>query len=64
MMSVDISGIVILSIKSGHYHCIISRINKNEAINLIQNADNTEACDTIFVIQKHVCSNKGCFLAY
>ena len=35
----DISDIVILNIKDADYRCIINRITKNEAINLIQNID-------------------------
>ena len=42
MMSINLSDIVLLSIKSSDYHCIISLISKNEAINLIRNADLTE----------------------
>ena len=42
MMSVNLSDIAILNIKGSDYHCIISFISKNEAINLMQNADLTE----------------------
>ena len=43
MMSMNLSDIAILSIKKGFdYRCIISLISKNEAINLMQNADLTE----------------------
>ena len=35
----NLSHIVILSIKSADYHCIIMRISKNEAINAMQNAE-------------------------
>ena len=42
MMSMNLSNIVILNIKKGDYHCIISGISKNEAINLMQNDDLTE----------------------
>ena len=41
-MSVNISDIAILNIKGSNYCCIISLICKNEAINLLQNADLTE----------------------
>ena len=34
MMSVNLSNIAILNIKSSDYCCIISLISKNEAINL------------------------------
>ena len=33
MMSIDLSDIAILNIKGSGYHCIISLISKNEAIN-------------------------------
>ena len=39
MMSVNLSDIAILNIKGSHYCCIISLVSKNEAINLMQNAD-------------------------
>ena len=46
MVSVNLSDITILNIKSSDYSCIISLINKNEAINLLQNADWTEKTGT------------------
>ena len=42
MMSVNLSGIAILNIKSSDYCCIISLICKIEAIHLLQNTDLTE----------------------
>ena len=42
MMSMNLCNIAILIIKGSDYRCIISRISKNEAINLIQNADLTK----------------------
>ena len=42
MMSLNFSDIAIINIKSADYHCIISRISKNEAINLMQNHDSIE----------------------
>ena len=39
MMSMNRSDIAILNIKSADYHCIISGISKNEAINLMQIVD-------------------------
>ena len=42
LMFTNFSDIGILNIKSSDYHCIISLISKNEAINLTQNADLTE----------------------
>ena len=41
MMSVNLSDTSILNIKGSDYHCIVSLISKNEAINLMQNADLT-----------------------
>ena len=42
MMSVNLSDIAIFNIKGSDYCCNISLISKNEAINLLQNADLTE----------------------
>ena len=39
MMSMNLSDIAILKFKSAIYHCILSRISKTEAINLMQNVD-------------------------
>ena len=39
MMPENVSDIIILNIKGSHYHCIISLISKNEAINLMENAN-------------------------
>ena len=36
MISMNLSDIAILNIKSAHYCCIISGINKSEAMNLMQ----------------------------
>ena len=47
MMSINLSDIAILNIKGSDYHCIISLISKNEAINLMQNADLTEKSRTL-----------------
>ena len=46
IMSVNLSEIAILKIKSSDYRCIISLISKNEAIKLLQNADLTEKSGT------------------
>ena len=42
MMSMNLCDIAILNINSANYCCIISRISKSEAINLMQNTDLTE----------------------
>ena len=45
MVSIKLSDIAILQIKDSDYCCIISLISKNEAINLIQNADLTKKAE-------------------
>ena len=47
MMSIILRDTAILNIKGSGYRCIISRISKNEAINLMQNADLTEKSGTL-----------------
>ena len=47
MMSMKLRNIAILNIKGSDYRCIISLTSKNEAINLIQNADLTEKSRTL-----------------
>ena len=47
MMSMNLSDIAILNSKSASYRCIISRINKNEVINLMQNTGVTEKSRTL-----------------
>ena len=51
MMSMNLillyCNIAILNIKNADYCCIISEITKNEAINLMQNADFTETTGTL-----------------
>ena len=42
MMSLNVSNIAILNIKSSHYPCIVRRNSKSEAINLMKNANLTE----------------------
>ena len=39
MMSMSLSGTAILNIKGSNYCCFIGLISKNEAINVMQNAD-------------------------
>ena len=45
MMFMNLSGIAILNIKGSDYRCIVSLISKNEAINLMQNADLTKKAE-------------------
>ena len=47
IMSINLSDIAIVNIKVSDYCCIISRISKNEAINLIQNIDLTKKSGTL-----------------
>ena len=47
MISMNLSDIAILNIKSTDYRCIISRISKNEAINLMQNSSLTKKSGTL-----------------
>ena len=47
MMSMSLRDIAILKIKGSDYSCIISLISKNEAINLLQNADLAEKRQTL-----------------
>ena len=42
LMSINLSDIAILNIKGSDHRCIISRISKNEVINLMKNADLTK----------------------
>ena len=41
-MSIKLSDIAILNIKSADYGCIVSKISKNMAVNLIQKANLTQ----------------------
>ena len=43
----NLSDIAVLNIKGSDYRCIISLMSKNEAINLMQNADLTEKSGTL-----------------
>ena len=47
MISMNLSDIAILNIKSSDFCGIISLISKNEAMNFIQNADLTEKSRTL-----------------
>ena len=46
-MFVNFSDIAILNIKGSDYHCIISLISKNQAINLMQNVDLAKKSGTL-----------------
>ena len=47
IMSMNLSDIFILKIKSADYYCIITGISKSEALNLLQNIDLTEKSGTL-----------------
>ena len=47
MISMNLSCIAILNIKVSDYHCIIRKINKSEAINVVQNTNLTEKSRTL-----------------
>ena len=47
MMSLNLSDTAILNIKNADYPCIISRINKSETVNLLENAELTEKSGTL-----------------
>ena len=47
MISINLSDIAILKIKGSDYCCIISLISKNEALNLMQDADLTKKSGTL-----------------
>ena len=47
IISINLSDIAILKMKDSYYRCIISLISKNEAMNLMKNADFTEKSRTL-----------------
>ena len=47
MMSINLSDIAILNIKGTDHCCIITLISKDDAINLLQNAELTEKSGTL-----------------
>ena len=47
MMSINLGDIAILNIKYSDYRNVINRINKNAAINLMQNTDLTGKSKTL-----------------
>ena len=47
MMSMNLSNIAILKIKNTDCCCIIARISKSEAINLMKNIDLTKKSGTL-----------------
>ena len=42
MMSMNLSDIAILYIHRANYRCIISKVSKSDAVNLMQNIDLSE----------------------
>ena len=57
-MSMNLSDTAILNIKDSDYCCIISLINKNEAVNIMQNADLTEKSRILWSIKNLLSSIK------
>ena len=51
MMSIKLSDVAILNI---NYRCVISLISKNEAINLMENADLTETSGSCIKVSFHI----------
>ena len=54
MMSVNVRDIDTLNIKDCDYCCFISLINKNEAINLLQNAPLTEKSGALSIAKIYI----------
>ena len=50
----NLSDIAILNIKGSEYCCIISRISRNEVINLMENAEDHKTENFINFIKKRV----------
>ena len=59
MISVNISDIAILNIKGSNYRCIISLIRKNDAVNLMQNANLTQKKGKIIKHKKFIIYKNG-----
>ena len=57
-MSMNLSDTAISNIKDSDYCCIISLINKNEAVNIMQNADLTEKSRILWSIKNLLSSIK------
>ena len=47
MMPIKLNDIAILNIRSVNYRCVINKISKSEAVNLLQNADVSEKSGTL-----------------
>ena len=47
MISMNLSDIVFLKVFGVNYSCIISRISKSEAVNLLQNIDSSDKSGTL-----------------
>ena len=54
MMSINLSDIAILNITGSDYHCIISLVSKNEAVNLLQNVDLTEKVEHYKKVENYI----------
>ena len=58
MMSMNLSDIAILNIKSADYRCIIRVISKSEAINILQHTDLTKKA-VHYQTQKYIITYKN-----
>ena len=54
MMSMNFNDIAIWNIKESDYRCVINRISKNEATNVMQNANMTEKCRNIKIYYNNI----------
>ena len=60
-MSINLSDIAILKMKDSYYRCIISLISKNDAMNLMKNADLTEKSRTYKNVENYTLKNINAF---
>ena len=51
-MSMSLSNIPFSNIESANYSCVITKINKNEAMELLQNIDQTETISLLEILLK------------
>ena len=49
MLTINLSDIAILKLKGPNYCCIDSLISKNEALNVLQNADQTRKAGSLLI---------------
>ena len=54
MMSINLNDIAILNITGSDYHCIISLVSKNEAVNLLENVDLNEKVEHYKKVENYI----------